>query len=366
MKYFSMLIKPASSLCNLRCRYCFYCDVAENRDIPSYGIMNEETMNLLIDKTLSFFHEEITITFAFQGGEPTIAGLDYFRRFIRRVNLKKKSYHHICYSIQTNGTLLDEEWISLFRQNHFLVGVSLDSFKAQHDAMRPDAGGQGTHQKIMENIEKLKKAKVDFNILSVLTRQMAHHPKEVFDFYAQNNLDYVQLIPCLPPLETPDDPYSLTPHDFFNFYDIFFQCWLEELKRGHYISVTLFDNVIPLFTGIPAQQCGFMGFCSMQFVVESDGGVYPCDFYVLDQYKIGNIHDMEIDEIMKSQRVQMFLREPHRTTPLCKTCRYYRLCRGQCRRQNICYFDDTYCGYQEFLKKHEQMLVRLSRTMIRR
>ena len=366
MKYFSMLIKPASSLCNLRCRYCFYCDVAENRDIPSYGVMNEETMNLLIDKTLAFFHEETTITFAFQGGEPTVAGLDYFKRFIRRVNLKKKNYHHICYSLQTNGTLLNDEWITLLRQNHFLVGVSLDSYQSQHDAMRPDAQGQGTFQRIMENIEKLKKAKVDFNILSVLTRQMAQHPKEVFDFYARNQLDYIQLIPCLPPLETDNDPYSLRPHDFFQFYDTFFECWLQELKKGHYISVTLFDNVIPLFAGVPAQQCGFMGFCSMQFVVESDGGIYPCDFYVLDQYKIGNIHEMEIDEIMKSQKAQSFLKEPHRTTPLCKTCRYYRLCRGQCRRQNICYFDEEYCGYQQFLKKHEAMLVSLSRTMVRR
>ena len=101
MKYFSMLIKPASSLCNLRCRYCFYCDVAENREISSYGVMNEETMKILIDKTLDFFHEEVTITFAFQGGEPTVAGLDYFRQFIRRVNLKKKSYHYIQYALQT-------------------------------------------------------------------------------------------------------------------------------------------------------------------------------------------------------------------------------------------------------------------------
>ena len=158
MKYFSMLIKPASSLCNLRCRYCFYCDVAENREIPSYGVMNEETMKILIDKTLDFFREEVTITFAFQGGEPTVAGLDYFRRFIRRVNLKKKSYHLIQYALQTNATLLNDEWIRFLKQNRFLVGVSLDGYAAQHNAMRPDAKGQGTFARILENIEKLRQA----------------------------------------------------------------------------------------------------------------------------------------------------------------------------------------------------------------
>ena len=209
MKYFSMLIKPASSLCNLRCRYCFYCDVAENRKIPSYGVMSEETMNILIDKTLGFFREEVTITFAFQGGEPTVAGLDYFRRFIRRVNLKKKSYHQIQYALQTNATLLDDEWVRFLKQNRFLVGVSLDGYAAHHDAMRPDAKGQGTFARILENIEKLRQAKINFNILTVLTRQLAEHPKELFDFYLRQHLDYIQLIPCLPPLE--DRERSLFP-----------------------------------------------------------------------------------------------------------------------------------------------------------
>ena len=297
MKYFSMLIKPASSLCNLRCRYCFYCDVAENREIPSYGVMNEETMKILIDKTLDFFREEVTITFAFQGGEPTVAGLDYFRRFIRRVNLKKKSYHLIQYALQTNATLLNDEWIRFLKQNRFLVGVSLDGYAAQHNAMRPDAKGQGTFARILENIEKLRQAKIDFNILTVLTRQLAEHPKELFEFYLEHHFDYIQLIPCLPPLEELNDPYSLTPQAFFRFYDEFFQLWLEELKQDHYISVTLFDNLIPLFAGVPPQQCGYLGFCSMQFVVESDGSVYPCDVYVLDEYKLVNLRDCSVASV---------------------------------------------------------------------
>lgn len=365
MKYFSMLIKPASSACNLRCQYCFYCDVAKNRKIPTYGIMDEATMNLLIDKTLGFFHEEVTITFAFQGGEPTVAGLDYFRRFIRRVHLKKKRFHHFQYALQTNATLLNDEWIAFLKQNRFLVGVSLDGYAAQHDAMRPDAEGQGTFSRIMENIEKMRRAKIEFNILTVLTRQLAQHPKKLFDFYLHHHFDYIQIIPCLPPFEELNDAYSLTPQAFFHFYDEFFTLWLEELKQNHYISVTLFDNLIPLFAGVPPQQCGYLGFCSMQFVVESDGSVYPCDFYVLDQYKLGNLRDLSLNELMKSPTLPQFLHEPHRTTPLCKTCRYARICHGQCRRMNVCYFDDQFCGYQAFIQKHEVMLSQLALTLRR-
>ncbi len=365
MKYFSMLIKPASSLCNLRCRYCFYCDVAENREIPSYGVMNEETMKILIDKTLDFFREEVTITFAFQGGEPTVAGLDYFRRFIRRVNLKKKSYHLIQYALQTNATLLNDEWIRFLKQNRFLVGVSLDGYAAQHNAMRPDAKGQGTFARILENIEKLRQAKIDFNILTVLTRQLAEHPKELFEFYLEHHFDYIQLIPCLPPLEELNDPYSLTPQAFFRFYDEFFQLWLEELKQDHYISVTLFDNLIPLFAGVPPQQCGYLGFCSMQFVVESDGSVYPCDFYVLDEYKLGNLRDCSLADLSKSKILSSFLQGPRRSTMLCETCRYAQICHGQCKRLNICYFDEQFCGYQAFIQKHEAILRQLAMTLRR-
>ena len=365
MKYFSMLIKPASSLCNLRCRYCFYCDVAENRKIPSYGVMSEETMNILIDKTLGFFREEVTITFAFQGGEPTVAGLDYFRRFIRRVNLKKKSYHQIQYALQTNATLLNDEWIRFLKQNRFLVGVSLDGYALQHDAMRPDAKGQGTFARILENIEKLRQAKINFNILTVLTRQLAEHQKELFDFYLRQHLDYIQLIPCLPPLEDQNDPYSLTPQTFFRFYDEFFQLWLEELKQDHYISVTLFDNLIPLFDGVPPQQCGFLGFCSMQFVVESDGSVYPCDFYVLDEYKLGNLRDCSLADLSKSKILSGFLQGPRRSTKLCETCRYAQICHGQCKRLNICYFDEEFCGYQAFIQKHEAILTQLAMILRR-
>ena len=119
MKYFNALIKPASSKCNLRCKYCFYYDVAEHRNIKDYGIMGDETMKSIIDKVFDYFNEETTITFSFQGGEPTVAGIDYFEKFITYVNNRKKDFYSINYAIQTNGYLIDEKWVKLFKDNNF-------------------------------------------------------------------------------------------------------------------------------------------------------------------------------------------------------------------------------------------------------
>ena len=141
--------------------------------------------------------------------------------------------------------------------------------------------------------------------------------------------------------------------------------WLEELKKNHYISVTLFDNLIPLFAGVPPQQCGYLGFCSMQFVVESDGSVYPCDFYVLDEYKLGNLRDCSLADLSKSKILSSFLQGPRRSTKLCETCRYAQICHGQCKRLNICYFDEQFCGYQAFIQKHEAILRQLAMTLRR-
>ena len=363
MKYFSMLIKPASSTCNLRCKYCFYCDVSEHRDIKNYGVMSREVMEKLIDQVLSSFSEEVTINFAFQGGEPTCAGIEYFRVFTDYVERRKKNFHHIRYAIQTNGSLLNDEWISLFKKSEFLVGISLDGEKGLHDELRPNNRGQGTHESIMSNIKKMLEAEVDFNILTVLSRQLAQKPKELFEFYRSHNFDYVQLIPCLPDFESKEDNYSLRPQDFYDFYDVFFEEWHAAYQNNRILSVGYFDNMIPLFANHPPRMCGYLGFCSMQFVVESDGSVYPCDFYVLDEYKIGNIQEMSLEEIAKSAAVEMFIKEPKRMSKLCADCRYQKICNGNCKRMNICYFDDEFCALQAFMKKHEEKILAIARRI---
>lgn len=349
MKFISFLIKPASSSCMLHCKYCFYHDVSEHRQIKSNGIMEQDTMYALIDKAVSSVEGDGEITFAFQGGEPTVAGLSFFQKFCTYVDHKKQPKQKIHYAIQTNGYVIDEAWSSFFHAYDFLVGVSLDGYRDNHDYFRLTNGNKTTYKRVMESIACLKKHKVEFNILTVLSKQLAKHPKKLYDFYKEQGFSYIQLIPCLAGLEEKDNPFALTPHLFARFYKEFYDYWRKDFENGTYMSVYLFDNVIPMFAGIPPQLCGMLGHCSLQFVVESDGSVYPCDFYVLDEYNGGNIKDMSLTEIAQSTPMMQFLKEEKTMNPLCASCPFVSICNGNCKRMNTLYFEDGYCGYQDFL-----------------
>lgn len=309
------------------------------------GIMKEDVMEALITKTLALDVEQVH--YCFQGGEPTVAGIDYFRRFIDKVN-ESNTDKKITYAIQTNGTLLNDEWIKLFKEHDFLVGLSLDGFIRNHDHFR----GKGTFKDIMFNIRKLNNAGISYNILTVLTHELSRKPEELYRFYKDNRLNYVQLIPCLPSLnhDEPTDRYALLPEDFSFFYKKFFDLWYDDYRKGQYMSVTLFDNMIPMYKGIHPQQCGMLGRCSMQVVVEGNGNIYPCDFYVLDEYLCGNIVTDDLNDIIHSAAAKKFLNEPHRTCSKCSTCKFINICHGNCRRLNICYFNEDYCGYQDFME----------------
>ena len=363
MKYFNALIKPASSRCNLRCKYCFYHDISHHRDVFSYGIMNQKVMEKLIQMVFDYFQEEVMITFAFQGGEPTCAGIDYFHKFIEYVNLHRKEYHHVAYSIQTNATLLDEKWLDLFEKHHFLVGVSLDGYLENHNLNRIDINQQGTFKTFMKNIVEMKKRNIEFNILTVLTSQLSKHSQKLFNFYNEHQLNNIQLIPCLNELDTKNSTYSLKPREFFKFYDQLFPLWFQEFQKGNYISYNYFDNLVLLFKGRYPYQCGYLGYCNMQFVIESDGSVYPCDFYCLDQYKIGNIQNDSINDLIRSNVLHTFLKEPKRMSKKCETCRFLRICNGQCKRSNMSYFEDDYCALYEFMNKYEKELYSIARRV---
>ena len=358
MKQVSLLIKPASSLCNMRCIYCFYKDVSENRENASYGVMSEETMKNLIDKTLGM--EVDQINYCFQGGEPTVAGTDYFHAFIDYVNEQNKG-KKITYAIQTNGTLINDEWLKIFKDNDFLVGVSLDGFLENNDFFR----GKDTFDKIIASIHRLEEEKIRYNILTVLTKKLAEKPDRLYNFYKRYNFDYVQLIPCLPSLDksSPMDQYALTPYDFSRFYKRFFDRWYQDFMKGLYTSVTLFDNVIPMYRGIAPSLCGMLGKCHMQLVVEGDGGVYPCDFFVLDEYKCGNINENSINEIVNAENMYRFLSEDRNFSNDCLDCPFMTMCHGNCKRLAVCYYNDKYCGYRDFLAYSKDRMIQIARTI---
>lgn len=363
MKALSFLIKPASSSCNLTCKYCFYADVSKHRQMKNHGIMEETTMYCLIDKAFSALDEDGELTFAFQGGEPTMAGYHYFEMFCAYVETKKLPQQHIHYALQSNALLMDDTWCAFFRKFDFLIGVSLDGYKENHDSFRLTTGNKTTYKTVMHAIALLRKHGVNFNILSVLSKQLASHPQKLYTFYQKENLHYIQLIPCLAGLDEDDNPFALTPELFAGFYKVFYDAWLHELQSGVYRSIGLFDNIIPMYADIPPHQCGLLGYCSLQFVVESDGSVYPCDFYVLDQYKGGNIKEMDIIDIAKNDHMQRFLKEEKHMSPLCKGCVFAAICHGNCKRMNHLYFRDDYCGYQDFLRHAYPSMIQLAKRL---
>lgn len=361
MKYISFLIKPASSLCNMRCRYCFYYDVASHRSVSSYGIMQEDTMQALIDKALAL-DKLADITFAFQGGEPTMAGIAYFYAFTSYVETHKQK-QRIHYALQSNGISINDKWCALFKKYQFLIGISMDGYRELHNYMRQSEAYGDTFDTVMQTIANLQKWQIEYNVLSVLTSHMAKHPQKVFNFFKKQQIRYVQFIPCLPGLKEERTTYSLQPAAFASFYKTYFDLWYREYEKGNYMSITLFDNVILMFRGIQPQQCGMTGQCVPQFVVEADGQVYPCDFYVLDTYACGNMMHDSLTDMVRHKKMHDFLSEPRRFCKKCADCQFEMLCHRNCKRQNITYYSENYCGYRDFLEYAQERMVKIAKQI---
>ena len=332
MPSLSLLIKPASGNCNIRCRYCFYRDEQQNRDTYSYGMMSEETLETLIQKALRFADRECS--FGFQGGEPTVRGLEFFKKVVELQ--KKYNIHHtrISNAIQTNGIAIDEEWARFFAENHFLVGLSLDGNKELHDRYRLDPSGKGTYSKVLKAAQLFTAHKVDFNVLTVVTGQTAAAITRIYSFYRRSGFLYQQYIPCLDPLgeERGGNPYALTPDKYAQFLKTLFDLWYRDLQAGKFIYIRYFENLLGMLLGGRPESCGVSGQCIIQNVVEADGSVYPCDFYCLDEWKLGDIQTGDFPGLFTLDKAAEFLAVAGRGMETCRTCQWYGICRGGCRR----------------------------------
>lgn len=367
MPFVNLLVKPASSLCNMRCRYCFYEDEAANRSQARMGIMSEETAALLIRQALDAAGKDGALSVAFQGGEPTVAGLDFFRAFVAAVQRYNTAGLPVSYAIQTNGLGLDEEWVEFLVRNHFLVGVSVDGDKALHDEFRLDAAGKGTWTRVQKNLTMLRKAGAECNLLCVVTRRCAKSAVRTYHALQKTGVGYLQFIPCLDPLgeERGQRTWSLTPEDYGNFLCTLFDEWYRDWEQGRYTSVRLFDDYVHLAMGLPPSTCATGGHCGAYFVVEADGGVYPCDFYVLDEWKMGNLHETPLAELQNSPRAQEFLEKGNRRPAECAGCPWQYLCFGGCKRDWTAGADgDTrnyYCpAFRRFFAYAEPRLRRIA------
>lgn len=346
MPALSIMIKPASSLCNLRCKYCFYCDVASQREVVSFGVMTEETAEKLIKSALRFA-DGCSVAFAFQGGEPLIAGLDYFRFFTEKVNECNVKNSEIFYSIQTNGTLVTDEWARFFRDNKFLVGLSLDG-DFDGNKFRVDEKKQNAYYKIISAANKFKKHGVEFNILTVLTGYCADNAERIYKYFRSNGFKFIQFIPCLRPMgDNTQSELYMTNEQYADFLIKIFNLYVKDFVRGNYISIRQFDNWVRMFLGERAEQCGLMGHCTHQFVAEGNGNIYPCDFYCTDEWLLGNINEDSLESMAKGEKAKAFIMESLGVRQECKECKYYPICRaGGCKRNRE---SEDYCvAYKRF------------------
>lgn len=342
----SLMIKPASSLCNLSCEYCFYRDVSEHREHMGFGIMEKETAEVLIKKALSYADGE-NVAFAFQGGEPTLAGLDFFRFFTETVKKHNVKNSRIFYGMQTNGTLIDKEWALFLKENQFLTGLSLDG-DYEGNLFRKKPSGQNSFYTVLKAVELLKKYGADFNILTVLTGYCAENGERIYKFFRSQGFRFIQFIPCLRPFDSEEKSnLYMTAEQYGDFLIKVFNLYVKDYVRHDYTSIRQFDNWVRLYLGQPTEQCGMLGHCTHQYVSEANGNIYPCDFYCTDEYFLGNILETDFSTMQKSETARNFIRESLEIPEKCKSCNVYGLCRGGgCKRTKV---SEDYCrAYKRF------------------
>ncbi|MDD3810407.1 MAG: anaerobic sulfatase maturase [Erysipelotrichaceae bacterium] len=332
MKNLSLLIKPASGTCNLRCHYCFYLDELENRKSGNFNFMDENTTSNMI--TLALASATDSISFAFQGGEPTLAGLEYFERFVDYVHLRNTKKIPIHYSIQTNGTTIDRDWCRFLARNNFMVGISLDGLKLTHDRYRVYPDGKGSYNRVMETISLLKRYKIDFNILCVVNSENVKHPEEMFDTFMKNDLRYLQFIECLDPLGVPKNssPFSLDPAEYGKFLVAIFDKYYQEMMSGRYVFIRYFENLMMIENDIRNELCTYKTGCAKNYVVEANGNVYPCDFYCLDELVLGNVNTGTFKEFDHKRKELKFIELSREINEECLECQYLKYCGGGCYR----------------------------------
>ena len=362
------LIKPVSDLCNMHCRYCFYEDETKNRSVKNLGILSREKADLLIREALSEASHREGVHFAFQGGEPTLAGVDFFQNFLESVSTLNTNHIPVSYSIQTNGLKLSDSLISLFIRHRFLVGISVDGTKVIHDANRIDSSHRGTWGTVTHNLHRLQQAGAQVNLLCVVTRACARSPQKVYNSLKKLSCRYLQFIACLDPMEEIRGcaDYSLLPEDYGRFLCGLFDCWYQDWKKGDYVSIRLFDDFVHLAMGLNAGTCATSGSCGHYCVVEGDGSLYPCDFYAVDEWKLGTLGEKPLAQICTGEKAAAFLAQGRQRPLRCSQCQWQRLCGGGCKRDWVIEDGKTenyYCNaFQTFFAYAESRLLEIARA----
>lgn len=334
MPAISLLIKPVSGRCNMRCEYCFYQDVTSQRETADYGMMTYETLELIVKKAFEYASSGMLggVTFGFQGGEPTLAGIDFYKRLIELQEKYNSKRLPVQNSIQTNGLMMSDEWGEFLHKHKFLVGLSLDGTREVHDKYRHDASGNGTYERVVGAAKLMDYHKVEYNILSTVNIDVAKNIEKIYYNFKKLKFNYLQFIPCLDGYDCEKKGYSLTAEAYGEFLKKLFTLWSVDLAKGAPISIRYFDNLVMMLGGYPPESCGMAGVCSCYYMIEADGSVYPCDFYVTDEWRLGSLVESEFAELHQTKAAKEFVDISRQEAVECASCRHRAICRGGCRR----------------------------------
>ncbi|MGF1736440.1 anaerobic sulfatase maturase [Photobacterium satsumensis] len=364
-----VMAKPSSSVCNIDCTYCFYLE-KENLypERKQNWKMSEETLELYIKQQIEAQDSDI-VDFAWQGGEPTLMGINFFKKAVS-LQKKYKEHRHINNAFQTNALLLNDEWCEFFKQEDFLIGVSIDGPSELHDTYRVNRSGRPTHDKVIEGIALLKKHKVEFNTLTVVNDQNAKQPEKVYDFLVGIGSKHLQFIPLVErqsaevtadglQLIDPDfdqlanvTPWSVSPKHYGNFLNRIFDHWVTK-DVGH-IYVNMFDTTLATWCDQPAGLCVFSPTCGHAFALESNGDLYNCDHYVYPEHLLGNIHSQSIRELNLSDKANSFgLNKRDKLTAQCQQCDFRFACHGGCPKHRFHTSKTGQPGHNYFCEGYE-------------
>lgn len=368
----SVMLKPVSGLCNMNCTYCFYRDEMTKRKKTQDTVMSQETLKNVIRKTM--LNAQGCINYLYQGGEPTLAGLDFFRTAVEYQKRYNHNSVHVYNALQTNGYVIGnsnshtttnwdaepEEWCRFLREENFLVGLSVDGTLETHDRYRHDVQGMGTYDRTVRTAELFDQYGVEYNILTVVTKDVAEQIEAVYENYRKKGWKYQQYILCLDPVDgegAKRSVYSITPEQYGEFLVRLFYLWHRDYQKGCQPYLREFSNYIRILRGFPPENCAMFGICSVQNIVEANGDVYPCDFYALDEYCLGNYNRDKFVQIQENQAGRDFVARSRKLPQKCRECEFYSLCRGGCFRNRVQKpgteeYENRFCdSYKRFFKE---------------
>lgn len=327
---FHVLVKPAGASCNLACNYCFYRAKKLHQESPQQ--MSEELLDSFI-KQLIELEPSREVVIAWQGGEPTLLGLGYYRK-AAEIASKYQGDKHIQWTIQTNGILLDDEWCDFFRRKNYLVGISLDGPKEVHDAYRVDNQGNGTFDRVMHAISLLKKHAVEFNVLCCVHAK-SKSGLEIYRFFRDEvGARFVQFIPVV---EKSDGgavtAQSVKPQQWGQFLIDVFDEWVHN-DVGE-VFVLLFDWTLASWMGLASPACIFQSTCGRALALEKNGDVYSCDHFVDKEHWIGNIEETPLKNMLLSEKQAKFGREKSVLPLACQRCVFLFSCHGECPKNRL-------------------------------